>query len=465
VEDILFIIGSSQEDRGTAQLVHHLLDESSHTYPQLSNVRSIQVPLQKSKLQDWSGWLAIEVVDQWINSPSSGHSIDTVIANLGLAESENKNPNLLVALSAGVAGESLSSELLRQISSIRDQYNQLNYSYAELQRWLEQKNIELSHWFSQTPESSISQDSTHTGLDRVQFNAEALSIKIRLYFKEEMVSWRQAGLQLTLEFLQALGENLTTLYTDYDQQRQTYKIKEDSAWRAFNNLRTQLQQRSFMPRKRSVTFEAVLQGLLKVYSFKLKAEVYSQACQIVGKLRQEIYLLSFEFVQANDFLKRLKDEFWERNPREPFFSPLLKQNLTQCLDLIKFRREIEGMLGSPLSSWGSLRPSQVAIIRQQILSQLNPLCLEVYAKCYTSLMNLQTPESQFEYSHENIDSLNSKDLLDGSQKQQKLNFLQDPSTSQDLENQESIESDISGYSSISSSPASFVNDSPLNNAQ
>jgi hypothetical protein len=460
VEDILFIVSSSQEDGGTAQLVHRVLSESSSMYPQLSNVRSIQVSLQKSRLQDWSCWLAVEVVNQWLNFPLTGSSVDTVIANLGLAKSENKNSNLLVALSAGVSGASLSSELLWQVNSIRDQYNQLNYSSAELQPWLEQKNIELSNWFSSTLENSVSQNLPTTGLDRIQFNAEALHIKTRLHFKEAMVSWRQAGLHLTLKFLQTMGENLTNIYADYDRQRQAYKTKEDSAWRAFNNLRTQLQELSFTSRKRAVTFEGVLQGLLKAYSFKLEAEVYSQACQVVGKLRQEIHLLSFEVVQANDFLKRLKAEFQERSPSEPFFAPLLKQNLTQRLDPIKFRREVEGVLGSPLSSWGSLRQSQSAIIRQQILSQLNPLCLEVYAKCYASMLSLQTPDPQFDYSHENTDLLNSRDFLNGSQKQQELNFLQD--ATQDLGNQEQfIKPDTSGYSLINSSQASIV-DNTLN---
>jgi hypothetical protein len=425
VEDILFIVSSGLEDEGTAQLAQRVLHESSSTYPQLSNVRSVQIPVQRSRLQDWSSWLAVEVVDQWLNFPSVGNSVDAVLENLGLTKSENKNSNLLVALNAGAGGASLSSELLWRINSIRDQYNQLNYSYAELQQWLEQRNIELSNWFSATSKNSASQDFLHTGLDRVQFNTEALQIKTKLYFKEALVSWRQAGLHLTLQFLQELGERLTNIYSDYNQQRQIYKIKEDSAWRAFNNLRTQLQQHSFISVKRSVPFDTVLQGLLKSYSFKLESEIYSQACRIVGKLRQETYLLSFEFKQSNDFLKKLKDEFIQNSPSEPFFAPLLKQSLSQNLDPIKFRREVEGMLGSPCNDWGRLRQSQEAIIRQQILSQLNPLSLEVYAKCYANLATLQTPNPQVERSHENADSLNPIDFLDGTQKQQDPPYSQD----------------------------------------
>jgi hypothetical protein len=394
VENILLIISSKQEDAGTAQLVDRVLYESSSTYPQLSNISTLQVSLQRLRLQDWSYWLAGEVVDQWLNIPSIGISVDAIIAKLGLASSENKTAAFLSTLNAGAAGESLSSDLLSRIELIRDRYSYLkSYSSTDLQQWLEQENIELSHWFSPPQKISSFPNAPLTGLERVQFNAEALHIKTQLYLKEALVSWRQAGLHSTLQFLQALGETLTHIYSGYDKQRQTYKSKEDSAWRAFNNLRTQLLQHSLLDKKRQVTFDAVLQGLLKAYSFKLEAEIYTQACQLVGRLRQDIHLLAFEFVQANSFLSRLKDEFTKNSPSEPFLAPLLKQSLTQSLDPIKFRREIESVIGCPLNQWGRLKQSQEAMIRQQVLSRLNTLCLEVYAQCYASIMSLQLPNS------------------------------------------------------------------------
>jgi hypothetical protein len=422
VEDILFIVSSGQEDGGTAQLVHRVLQESSSTYPQLSNVRSVQIPLQRSRLQDWSCWLAAEVVNQWLNFSSKGIPVDEVIVKLGLAESENKTSPLLIHLNAGVSGVSLSSELLSRVSSIREQSNQLHCSPTEFQQWLEQKNTELSEWFSPIPKIPSSETSLHTGLERVRFNAEALNIKTQLHFKKALVSWRQAGLNSTLQFLQAFGERLTNIYAGYDKQRQIYKGKEDSAWRAFNNLCAQLQQRNFLS-KRQVTLDAVLRGLLKAYSFKLEAEIYSQACQIVGKLRQEIHLLAFEFVQANDFLKRLRNEFMKNSPSEPFFAPLLKQCLTQRLEPIKFRREIEGVLGCPLNHWGKLKRSQEAIIRQQILFRINPLCIEVYAQCYANIMSLQTPNPQPKSLDKNTETLDSMNFLNSSQSQEELNFL------------------------------------------
>jgi hypothetical protein len=424
VEDTLFIISSGAEDAGMVDLVHHVLHESSSAHPQLSNVRSVYVPVQRSKLQDWSGWLAVEVINQWLNLASTGLSVDDVIVKLGLSESEHKISSLITGLNAGAAGESLHSELSARVSLIHDQYSQLNISHAELQQWLEQKNVELSKWFSPLSRTSGPGTSPPTGLARVQFNAEALHIKTQLYFKEALVSWRQAGLSSMLLFLQALGERLTEMYARYDDQRKIYKTKEDSAGRAFNNLCTQLQQRSFLSKKRQVTFESALRGLEKVYSFKLEAEVYNQACQIVGKLRQSIHLLAVELVQTNDFLIRLRDELIQSSSSTPFFAPLLKQSLAQRLEPIKFRREIESVLGHPLNHWGKLRGAQESMLRQQILSQLNPICLEVYAQCYVEIMNLKAHNAQIKSIDKHQKTLNSITSENGSQNQENAGILQ-----------------------------------------
>jgi hypothetical protein len=48
-----------------------------------------------------------------------------------------------------------------------------------------------------------------------------------------------------------------------------------------------------------------------------------------------------------------------------------------------------------MTQWGRLRQNQEALVRQQILARLTPLCLEVYAQCYANLIS-QNPEAQAE---------------------------------------------------------------------
>ena len=406
MEEGLFIVSTGQSAIETARLAQRVLSSASNTYPQLANIRHLQVPLQRSKLQDWSTWLAVEVVDQWLDYSYMGVSVDLALSKLGLATLENQSSVLLSTLNTGEPGISLTAELSSRINAVRYRYSHEKVLQTNWQQLLEQENIALSQWFS-PPQKSASDSSTRVGWERVQFNAEALQIKNQLYLKKVILSWRQAGLQTTLRFLQDLGERLTYVYSRYDRQRQIFSRKESSAWRAFNNLSAKLQRQGsiqghFQADKRQVTFDVVLQALLKAYTFKLEAEIYGQACQLVGRLRQETHLLAFEFVQSSAFLGNLKSEFMQSNLEEPFFAPLLMQSLTQNLDSLKLRRQIEAIVSCPAYLWSSLRRPQKLMIRQQILAQLYPLCLEVYTQCYASLMSLQLPEEPIEQSSSHL---------------------------------------------------------------
>lgn len=414
MEDVLFITSSNQAETGTAQLAHHVLSEASRIYPQLANIRPLQITLQRSKLNEWSAWLAVEVIEQWLDCSSIDMSVDSVLMKLGLVYSKHQVSPLLTTLSSGTGGVFLASELSSKVSSIQYRYSHEKDAEKNWQALLEEENLALARWFSRLPKTTAA-DSSLTGSERIEFNAKALQIKNQLYLKEAIVSWRQTGLHSALKVLKALGERLTTIYAEYDQQRQIFKRKEASAWRAFNNLSSRLQEQNFLPRKRPVTFDMVLQALLKAYSFKLEAEIYTQACQLVGRLRQEIHLLACEFVQANRFLNQLKQEFMENSFNEPFLAPVLMHVLMQKLNVLTLRRDLEAALGRPAYLWGGLRQFQKAIVRQQLLSQLNPLCLEVYAQCYTSLMSLQMPGSQLESVEARSNRLMSQNFSDSSQ--------------------------------------------------
>jgi hypothetical protein len=396
VQAILLISNSKQEDKSTIAVVNQVLSEASTAYPQLSSVRSCPLPLPIAKLQAWSCWLGAEVIEQWRYQPATETSVDAVLAKLSLIQPENQDSYaLLTALNSGSAGTTLTSELATQITSIRHRYRQQKLSHADLQRWLELEIAAISTWFTEQPKTASLPTGTLTCLMQVQANADALREKMQLHLQEVLVAMRQSGLQVTLQLFKALGERLTGLYQFYEARRQTSLQREGSAWRAFYNLNAQLQQHTFLSRRRKVDVDAVLQGLLKAYSFKLEAEICTQACQLVGAIKQELHVQSTAMVQANTFLAQIQDRFSQQSGGEPLFAPLLKGYLTQRIDLSRLRREIEGMVGCSITQWGKLRQNQEALVRQQILARLTPLCLEVYAQCYANLIG-QNPEAQAE---------------------------------------------------------------------
>lgn len=428
MQAFLLISTSSQEDENTITLLQQVLSEASTVYPQLSAIRSYPLPCSIAQLQDWSYWLATEVIDQWRYQPTTKPSLDSVITKLGLTPTDNSEMSpLLAALNSGIAGTSLSSELAAQITSLRHQYAQVKLPPTELQAWLDLKVATVSEWFALPAESAALPLETPTCLMQIEANADSQRAKIGLHLQEVLLTSRQSGLHYTLDFLKVLGEKLTSIYTDYEAQRQSYLRRETSAWRAFYNLSAQLQQRTFSPKRQQENFEAALQGLLKAYTFKLESELYTQACQLVGGLRQAIHLQAVAIVQANAFLVRLKNKFIQPGVGEPMFAPLLKHHLTQQVDLSKLRWEIEGHVGCPITQWGGLSQTQEAIVRQRLLAWLNPLCLEVYAQCYANLMNFE----EFEVTLQAIKGASaqletgSRILSDPSLEHQTIAFSQD----------------------------------------
>jgi hypothetical protein len=151
--------------------------------------------------------------------------------------------------------------------------------------------------------------------------------------------------------------------------------------------------------------------------------------------------LAVELVQANDFLTRLREELTQSISSEPFFAPLLKQSLAQRLEPIKFRREIECALGYPLNHWGKLRRSQEATLRQQILSQLNPICLEIYAHCYIEIIDMKLHDSQLKSIDKIPNVLDSTSFLNGSRPQETLSTSSNQNILRESENREEFVKD------------------------
>jgi len=219
------------------------------------------------------------------------------------------------------------------------------------------------------------------------------------------VPLRHSGSRSVLKLLKKLGETLTSICANYEAKRQNCLRREGAAWRAYYSLSAQLENRSLIPRRRKVEREALLQAISKASSFKLEAEIYTLASQVVGSLRQQTHVHAVSVAQVDALLGSLQSFFIKRCPTEPIFAPILKQYLAERVDISKLRRKIEVLVGCSLNQWGSLKSAQQTVLREQILAQIRPLCLEIYAECYHWLIDL-SPELKTYSVSPNSHSLN-----------------------------------------------------------
>lgn len=392
----IVIVSLGEKSGDTIALVRHLISEASNHYPQLSELNLLPVPLPVPQLETWTYWLAAQTVSQWRDMSVESISTEAFASELGLINNETTNP-LISALDKTATGTSLSAELASRLQ-LCEQQSQRHLSNSSLHQWLEQEVVGLSDWFTpplQTIDtSSIFSNEGGAGcLSQLQANAVALRSKSRLQLQEFFVSLRHAGPRAGLKLLKNLGETFTSICVNYEARKQNCLRREGAAWRAYYSLSAQLENRSLIPRRRKVERAALLQAINKASNFKLEAEIYTMAGQVVGGLRQQTHVQAIALAQADTMLGSLQSFFSNRCPTEPIFAPILKQYLAEQVDISKLRRRIEVIVGCSLNQWGSLKSAQQTVLREQILAQIRPLCSEIYAKCYRSLIDL-SPELQ-----------------------------------------------------------------------
>jgi hypothetical protein len=387
-EAVLLMSSSTQVGESPTALFKRLLADMRYDYPQLNDIHLSSIPLPLSKLEDWNHWLAAEMINQWRRLPAEGISVAGVIAEFGLLKVKGDTIPLLEMLDQGEQGISISAELALRVAEIRHRHSQWQLFHPDLQQWLNQEVETLSKWFSELPIPYSAQNSLGGCLAQLRVHAASMQAKVRPRLQEILLPLQRAGSYSALAFLKDLGEALTRRYEEYETQLEHCFKQENSAWRAFNSLSAQLQPRTFMSKRQPVDIEVVLRALFKAHRFKLEVEMYTQACQIVGGLRQQIHLYAAEIVQADALLVRMKSEFLVDRTHEPIFGPVLKKYLATRIDGLKLLRGIERLVGCPLNQWGKLRSGQQAVVQRQVLAHLRPLCLEVYARGYAELANV-----------------------------------------------------------------------------
>lgn len=379
-------------------LLRNLISEASATYPQLLQLRFVNMPPPASRLENWSYCLAAQIVAQWRDLPVENCSVATIVNELGLSGAENKAP-LLTALDNTATGIPLSLQVVERVQTLSEQPRQQKLTPHQRQQWLEQEAAGLAEWFTQPlyapsgPSQSLALASSC--LAQLQSNALAVRSKVLEQLQGYFVRLQQAGPRALLTWLASLSEALDGIRADYEAQRHDHLRRENSAWRAYYNLSALVEKPKWkLSSQGRPDWEAALRALATAYDFKLGAEIYTQAAQIVGLLTQQTRMYAASVAQVDAMLARLQGWSAERGSVEPLFVPLLKDTLTERLNPRQIRSELESWVGCSLDQWAALESAQIAGLCEQILARTRPICLEVYAECCRCVLNLDHPDHQ-----------------------------------------------------------------------
>ena len=180
--EAIVLISLGDEGKEGLSLLRHLVADASASHPQLSKLRFVNIPLSNSRLENWSHWLAAQVVEQWRDLPLEDQSIEAIIKELGLSSAENK-ASLLDHLSQVTTGNSLTLQLNEHFQSLRERQRQQKLTPSNQKQWLEQEVAGLAQWFSQPSPAASEPSQLSTAesgcLAQLQSNILVLRSKIR----------------------------------------------------------------------------------------------------------------------------------------------------------------------------------------------------------------------------------------------------------------------------------------------
>ncbi len=348
------------------------------------------------RLESWTCWLAAEMIAQWRELPVENLSVAAITDELGLTSAESIAP-LLTAL-CRTATDTLSEELSLRVQALHERLQQKKLQpYSRQREWWEEEVAGLAKWFTQlTPTSLPSQFPVATCGCLAQLHSNTLVLRTlnRTKLRKRLARLWQAGPQSVLKKLRSLSEVLQNVQTNYETQRQDCLRRESSAWQAYYTLSVKLAARNWLLSGRNTDWEAALRALAVAYKFKLEAEVYTQASQLVGELVQQRRAYTAQVAQTDAMLASLQGWFTERCGTKPIFIPLLRDYLAERVNPVQMRRELEGWAGHSLNQWGISESVQIDALREQLLSRLRPLSLEIYTECCQSALTLTSLDLQ-----------------------------------------------------------------------
>jgi hypothetical protein len=383
------LLSSGKSGEQDIALVRRLATDASARYPQLLNLRFTPISLPLERLENWAHLMAADAIRQWrTRSSEEDPAIAVFLAELGLARADGTVP-LLDELRQAGTDTPLKQELNDRIQDLHTQLSQGTVAASNIQAWLEQEVAKLSDWFAQVPlDTSV--------LFGSPADAAGCSIKLQLYaptlhtktlekLKTCFTLLRRLGSKVILQQLGLLTQSFQEIRADYEVQRRESLRRENSAWRAYDNLTTQPTPKWSLAKRVQFDWKATLRALNLAYCCKLEAETYALASQLVGDLIQQTHRYSVALHQTDTLLAHLQKWFLEHCPLESTFPSLLRSFLAERLNPLDLRRELEQWTGHPLEQWGITATLKPELLREQILARVRPVCLDVYGECCTAI--------------------------------------------------------------------------------
>ena len=207
----------------------------------------------------------------------------------------------------------------------------------------------------------------------------------RLYTRLEDIIWygQESSLSGSVDFLKELSEDFQETEQRYTEEKEKYIEKENGSLRTYKRHLSVLKGEERDTLKSEENFKIAKNALLNIYKWKIEAESYSWATQIIKKIESSNQLYIGVFKDSNTFLSKLKADFLaETKESEVMLAFSLEPGSIDPENLLK---KVEKKVGHTHSSWGRYRGVTPGMVRMAILSELKPIAEKICSNTYSHL--------------------------------------------------------------------------------
>lgn len=358
--------------------IEYYENESSTNNNHLENLTitnsSSSLAIAPETIEAWVYWLAADVVGRWRSLPVEKCDLATIFAEVNPQLIENSpgftsTSSLLLISLVSKLSYNVHTSLLVEIEKkyqekIKEQFNYLNDSQiveklilaiADITKLL----VDLSQEFSQ----------------QLKINFDTVTTKAYQNLQIYFYHLKDFGTDTAIDDLTCLILEIEKLIKNYESRYQEYELLAESSQYSFIKLSSELSQWWVYKKKEKATL--VLNALFLSYKLRMESKVYKASYEILIKLKEDVETHIITVATIDRWLSDLQAWFLLAYPLEPA-SPNLLKDLSNRIDSVKFQQQIEHNVNVSLYEWSSLDENRVKFLKENILSQLQAVCLNHY---------------------------------------------------------------------------------------
>lgn len=217
-------------------------------------------------------------------------------------------------------------------------------------------------------------------------NYQNLHRELNDRFNNLVSFWKIASVQNSLYFFQEINSFLLSLENEYQKEKEKYLDKENACLRTYKRflsaIRYQDNQNDLCKLHNNLSIAK--QSLLNSYKFKIKAETYFLANQVLNSLIKNNQMYIEILQECYQFLAQVKANFLTQANIEEnnLFLPLIADKITNQVNLGHLQTKVEIKLGHSLPTWKRYTGITINNVQDALLEEVKPIakkiCLDTY---------------------------------------------------------------------------------------